>query len=144
MSTEPEGKVFYGLALVDEHGDGVEPEGPWDSLRYDWEKFYIERKGGLPEPGGTSCRTPEWDKWRADRRALLEAGGVDVEMAGYEDNLISLIVIRESYIRAEWSEIKPLKSLEAKPEWDQKLHDWCELMGVEWREPGWYVASLYF
>jgi hypothetical protein len=146
MGTNPYGKVFYGFALVDEDGEAIEPEGPWEQndLYSGWEEFYIEKQGGLPRPDSQDYRGPEWSEWRAKRKALMDSCPADVVLVGSEYNLISCIVIRDSYAQAEWSEIKPLKATGTKPDWDQQLRDWCELMGIEWREPGWYVASLYF
>lgn len=149
MGTDPHGLVFYGFALVDEDGYAIEPEGAWrqgehDSLYVDWEEFYIQTTGGLEEPVDDDYHSPEWAEYRAKREALLKAGGVSVELAGYDENLIKVICIKETWTRAEWAEVLPIKSLEVHPEWARQLRAWCEVMGILWQEPGWYVAALYF
>jgi hypothetical protein len=139
MGTTPEGKVFYGFALVDEDG---EPLG--DIVPSNWEETYIKEQGGLPRPEENNYRSPEWDEWRAKRHAMIAACPVDTELIGYDDYLATCVVIRESFAKAEWGEVVPLKTLETKAEWEQQLRDWCNMLGVPYRQPGWYVASLYF
>lgn len=148
MGTDPHGLVFYGFALVDEEGQAIEPWQDEDedvSLYCDWEKSWIKKHGGLPpKPSNLDYQSQEWNDWRATYRAMMDACSVKVALAGYGENLINCIVIKESYVRAEWTEILPIKSLETKAEWDKQLQEWCNLLGVEYRQPGWHVACLYF
>lgn len=149
MGTDPHGLVFYGFPLVAEDGEPVNPWASEDeddeneeeldtpSPYTDWEEIYLKAKG-LAES------TDDVKTWREKRRTTLDAGGVDVVLAGYGECLIDCIVIKESYVRAEWGEVLPLKTLETKPEWDGQLREWCETLGIEYRQPGWFVAALYF
>lgn len=154
MGTDPHGLVFYGFALVDEDGSAIQPwqdgesedneEEDSVSLYCDWEEVYIEKKGGISKPVTYDYHAPEWEEWRAKREFLLKSGNVDVVLAGYSENLINCIVIKESYVRAEWDKILPLKILEAKPEWDKQIQEWCKLLDIEYHQPSWHVAALYF
>lgn len=134
MSTDASGLVFYGFPLVDEDGEAAEPWKPTGGglVFSRWEQRYLKAKGAFDgiTPG--------------QYEAMTGSCPVDVHLAGYSGNLISCVVIRESFVEAEWAEVKPLKTLETKPEWDSQLREWCELLDVPYLQPGWFVASLYF
>lgn len=148
MGTYPYGLVFYGFALVDENGQAIEPWESEDvdeevSLYTDWQERLTEKKGNAM-PKHKEWSAPEWGAFWEKQRAVEEASPVKVALAGYSENLINCIVVKESYVRVEWADILPITNLEIKPEWDKQLQEWCNLLGVEYRQPGWHVACLYF
>lgn len=152
MSTDASGQVFYGFALIDR--EAIEPweneteddEEEVESPYTDWENRYIKAKGGLgyDTPPSEDYRGKDWEEYRRRYKAMMDACPVDVQLAGYDDALITCILIKETFVRAYWADVKPLKTLETKPEWDQQLREWCELLDVPYLQPGWFVASLYF
>ena len=151
MGNSPHGLVFYGFALVDEDG---EPVNPWaneddsddeegSSVYVDWQERLAIIKGAV-KPGHTSYDAPEWKAFHDKQNGVEGASPVDVVLAGYGECLIDCIVIKESYVRADWGEVLPIKTLEALPEWDEQIREWCKTLGIEYRQPGWFVAALYF
>lgn len=148
MGGDPRGMVFYGFALIDEKGKPVEPWGAagGSATFLGWEERYLKAKGGAEYdvPANANYLGRDWENWRQESGALIDACSVDVQLAGYDGNLVSCVVIKKTFVEAYWAEIKPLKTLETKPEWDSQLREWCELLGVPYLKPGWFVASLYF
>lgn len=150
MGSEPHGLVFYGFPLVDEDGEPVNPwaseddeEEEGDDPYCDWgERLAIAR--GAAKPEHKDYNSSDWGTFFKKKAEAKEASPINVALAGYGECLIDCIVIKESYVRAEWGEVLPLKTLETKPEWDGQLREWCETLGIEYRQPGWFVAALYF
>ena len=65
-------------------------------------------------------------------------------ISGYDDNLGSNIIIKETQIESDWGSAVVLKPFETKPEWIVAIKDYCETMGVPYQEPVWFLTSLYF
>lgn len=162
MGVDPSGRVFWGFPMNDSDGEPVKwPWEPQESDEYeepeydedgwmiedehdspDWEEVFATKKGlNKPDPE-TATEEEKSAYWRA-LNELEKSSPVTVELAGSDYSMINCVVIKESFVSVEWSEIQPF-SPEVKPEWEQQLRDWCDLMGVPYRQPGWHVASLYF
>jgi hypothetical protein len=70
------------------------------------------------------------------------------ELFGYDGFIYYAFIIKQSIVRAEWSQSKLLhpNHLFVKPNWDTTLLTQAKLLGlyVEGLEPNWYLVSLYF
>lgn len=141
MSTDSTGKVAYGIPSTDDYNIREKLES--DDGDFDWENAYYEKKSGLAYPNFDTQRE-EWNKWIADKRSFLNQCPVDLMLSGSDYELAENIVIKSTRLSAAWGEIVPIKSLETKPEWDEAIKDFCETMGLEYRQPIWFLTSLYF
>ena len=153
MGTDACGKIAFGIpssedlpireilqgATKDENGywSGEDGDGP------DAEDRYFIAKSGKVCPDFETDR-PGWDKWHEDKRDFMKDHPIDVMLSGSDYELRYNIVIKDTALSSEWGEIKPIKSLEIKPEWIDALKDYCETMSVPYQEPVWFLTSLYF
>jgi hypothetical protein len=142
MSTRPYGIVFWGFPMIDEAGEPVPL--PWeedDEVYADAEGVYLEKHDFPAEP--TAEVGPALDRWRQDRKALLDGCPITVEIAGRDGAVVSLVALKESFFEVSpYQEIVQEFDATVSPEWSSQLYDWCVLMRVEYREPGWHVAAL--
>ena len=69
--------------------------------------------------------------------------GIDTLVIGVMDWTYYAVAVKESITRSDYSEAE-FTPQEAKPEWNEKLKAWCEELGVEYRQPKWYVAAAYW
>lgn len=155
MGTSTNAILFYGYVFDDEGSRPYE-----DDNDEDWESRYARLSGlvGPEEPYPDGVRnsktheyeyTPEeqkivdkhtafWDK----QRKLVEKCGVVVDTHCSCDCPMPFVAVTKSKIvshRGEWSEIK---SLDVGEDWNQKLKDFCQLMGIKTKgKPKWYLVS---
>lgn len=133
--------LFWGLC-------GDEEEGHWSNigLNYEdtdyiklpededgdeeWENVYVSRKG---HPNA------EWDT----KKELIEKSGCTICTHCSFDYGMPYVAIEKSEVRNYQGNLTEIKTLEVQPDWEQKLRKFCEVMGIKWSEPKWWLVSLY-
>lgn len=135
MSTNPHGELFWGFPVDKEdvtRGD--------DSMFLSEASFYFEAKG-IHVPQSKDYKSPEWDAWREKGKTVP---GV-VRLYGYGDEIKHFVAVKESFFDSEWGEmIKLPDGLAVKDHWRATLKEFCDVLGIPWREPAWHLTSLYF
>ncbi|KKN98816.1 hypothetical protein LCGC14_0140570 [marine sediment metagenome] len=102
----------------------------------DWEEIYATKKG-LHYP--SEPRNEYWDA----KRKLVKESGCEIGTHCSFDYGMPYIAITESEIRAYQGCPEKIETLEVKSDWEQKLREFCGVMGIKWSEPRWWIVSLY-
>jgi hypothetical protein len=138
MGNCPSVDVFYGFAtqdaslIPDKDDDSYEPI--FD--HYEWQEEFYKRIG-KPYPGWTVKPQPE----------IAEAGCI-IDTHGYCDEPGLFLGIIGSHLHSDWDSIKvvdPSHFLSGMHpnHWDQKLQQFCELMGINFQKPQWLMVCSY-
>lgn len=151
MGSTPRGILFYGFPLADTEDES--PLFPWGLDEYEeddsggWEKAYFSSVG-LENLSVDHTRFRNDTEYNAEVRTYWykrnEAKarlGVDIGFAGY-DGYTSYYLSAYS-CSSEWGAMT-IASMEIKPEWNEKIKHFCEMVGIEYQQPAWYLTSLYF
>jgi hypothetical protein len=122
------------------------PEGDEADALDDWEEIYAERKGVLL-PTMPFSKEPEVEKvyhafWDAKHRLIKECG-CKIDYHCHSNYGIPFVAISDSITCACRGEPKEIILLEIKPEWEMKLREFCDVMGIQWQEPKWWLASYW-
>lgn len=153
MGQSAEGVVFYGVVYSNDELDEIFPdaedgESGADLLHAKAYRYLAgKRDRDVSQPaspdGSQYYGTPEWDAWRERITAWVKLQ-CQTRRAGYSDNSeASYLYVSESYVSAEWSDTVLLKALVAEDEWESRLREYCDAVGLPWKEPGWYLTSHY-
>lgn len=131
--------LFYGVHF--EEGT----EFPWDEGDdNDVDGWYAE-KMGVPRPEG-EYNEKAYDKYRDERRPLLDKMGVEVGSHCSDKCPMPYISVRGTEVlacRGYPEEIDPKKLVQPSPKQIQALKDFLELAGLEWEEPKWWLVSYW-
>lgn len=139
MSTDAKALIYYGFPLE----DWDDPEFLYHELNETWEK---QRRPTEPEDK-SSYRTPEWDEWRTEMREWeASPENVKIDWSGCENDESYYVHAEGLEVSVEWGEQKPLAEVDllSQPEADKFIREFCEKTGIEYKQPGWHLASLYF
>ena len=132
--------IIYGMAT---HDTGLIPyeddDGCYEPIfdHYEWQKEFYERQD-KPYPGWSVKHPPE----------IAEAGCM-FGSHGYSDDSGLFLGIIDSHLRSDWdsiAEIDPLhfaQNSETLAKWNQKLKQFCELMGIPFQKPKWLMMCSY-
>jgi hypothetical protein len=154
MGTDIYGELCYGLIIDAEElktllRDATDDLGEQVSLPAMFED-YVAQKQGLSKPNlwdENKYKNDQeyqivWDRYWQARRGLLEVVGISLDYYGYEDSLVYMLRINESYERALKFEHTELgQSIVAKPNWQEQLHSFCQLLGVTFTQPQWILYA---
>jgi hypothetical protein len=139
MGSSPHGFVFWGIPLpTDDYGE--RGETPWEKHRA--REFYAAKKGVMEPEKKYVSGDPDYIAYWQAKEALVQAEPCKISQTGYGDFERDIAYVKASYVEVEWSEVKPF-STEVNPEWEGQLRAFCEVMEIEWTEPGWYVGTRY-
>ncbi len=125
MGISSDGIFFYGLLWKDEEKPPWKEPTP-DELtkaKYgepDWEELYEIRSG----------------------KKLEKSPVISGIHCSFEYSM-HYVAVRKSAVTASRGDPQKVKILTIDPEWEGELRKFCEIMGVKWREPAWWVTSLY-
>lgn len=171
MGTSTNAVLFYGYAWEDEKSNPWDDEDMDDEERDNagWEERYAFRMGvkppSRPYPEREVPRTREngWDStpkdytpeeqgiideycafWKKQRELAAESP-VEVGSHCSCECPMPYVCIRASEVTAHRGDAIEIKSLEAKPEWDAQLKDFCKLMGIKVgnKKPRWWLVSMW-
>ena len=156
MGMDVEGILFYGFEVGDSDWDS-----PWATALgddFDWEKLYLQKMGFVPKndlftPEGEyryQEGTPEYiaayKVWKADlavETSILDACPVTVFYHCSSDCPVWCVAIKEKYHQSSWGEAKKIVDLNVRPDSNNQLKKFCDLMGLEYADPNWYLVSYY-
>ena len=131
-------KIFYGLDF-DENNDANiilsnDPE----------EKYTIAC--GFPKPtipydafDNHAVYCVFWKK----KRELIDISGCEVDLHGYEDEPRYFIAIKSSITTVYQGDVKTVVLAEVQSDWDLKIKDFCDKIGVQYSQPSWKLVSYY-
>lgn len=137
MGTSTDAVLFYGI-----HAD----ENEWeDFIGEDWQET-LASKFGVHEPQ-VPYETPEqemlfhdyWDK--KDEICEKESCAIDFHCSG--EYPMPYAFVRASKTEACRGYPEEISGLTVQPEWDQELKGFCELMGIPWTQPKWWLVSYW-
>lgn len=130
MGISSDGILLYGLIWKDDRTPWKEPTPA------EFEKVGLDPEGSEGEP--------EWeDLYEMRSGKKLGACPVDVGVHCSYSHKMWFVGIKETVVRADRGHPQQAKILTVKPEWEAQLREFCEIMGIEWQTPAWWVASIY-
>ena len=138
MGVSSDAMLFYGFSAEDEDS--------WEEIfdGKDWDEAIAEKKG---------LRAPEVDysaseenkeihrAYWAKKVALLADEPCVFNMHCSDSCSILYVCIRESEVVASRGEAVEVKTLTVNLAWDGQLKAFCDLMGIPWQQPRWYLVS---
>lgn len=135
MGISSDAMLFYGFSADD--------EGDWDSLAdKDWEELYAEKKGITPPTVEYSEATRvEWRAYQAKVREARANEPCEIACHCSDGCSIPYVYIKDTHVTASRGDPQEVKTLETDPAWRDQLKAFCDLMGIPWQEPKWYIAS---
>ena len=136
MGQSTDAILFYGF-LIDEENDY-----PFMG-DIDVEDF-ISEKYGLAKPDLPYDENKEFyhEHWKINT-ALLKSIPVDINTHCSCDYPMYYVHIKSSKTTAYRGYPKKIDSLEVGIDWDEQLQIFCNLTGIEPKEFGWYLVSLW-
>jgi len=157
MGSNASATLFYGICAENEceywgnlGRDFDDPDYIEDPADTEWEKVYAQQMG-VSEPSApydrdnAEVKKLHEDYWDA-KRAIAKTSGCDIGTYGCGNGQTPIFVsIEESETRADWEGPTYLKPnvLDVEPEWREKLHKFCKVMGIKWQEPKWCIVVYY-
>lgn len=132
MGVSTDGILFYGIGLGEDSLD--EYRENW--THEEWDEEFYKRAGSLlyPAEGYYEAQQEARKKW-----------GVEIGIhCSYDYSMyyIALISHNHSASRGYPEEITP-EMIAVPADADEKIRAFCELMGIPFEQPKWYLASLW-
>lgn len=142
MGQSTDAILFYGF-----HAD----EGEWDEFigigdeeedgSTDWEDAFAAKKG-------TAAPTVEYESneelfsayWEAKRK-LIEAEPCEVDSHCSCDCPMPFVCVKKSKTTAWRGSPAEITSIAVESTWNEQLRTFCELMGIPWQKPRWWMVS---
>lgn len=132
MGTSTDAILFYGFSAED--------EGDWDKrLEDDWTDTFAAHKGVLSPDSGNDAFNAYWSK----KSQLLAAEPCEIDQHCSGAHPISFVYIAESKITASRGDAKEVGTIWIGERWRDQLKEFCNLMGIPWQEPKWYLVSYW-
>jgi hypothetical protein len=137
MGVSSDAILFYGFSAED--------EGTWEELEdTDWEEEFARRKGINPPAVAYSDATQaEWrEYWDKSRKARADEP-CEIDRHCSDGHPIPYVCIRGTHVTANRGSPQAVtpEFLTVDPRWNDQLKSFCDLMGIPWEEPKWYIAS---
>lgn len=146
MSVSTDGILFWGIAYGDQlNADAIAEECGIDKQDFTFEDLYAARMG-FPRPNVeyTTESKPLFNEYWDQRRELVKACTCEVEMyCSLEYTMWFACIKTSKYHVYRGYETEIPNGLASQPEWMQELKDFCELMGLEYRDPKWLLVSYW-
>jgi hypothetical protein len=141
MGVSTDAILFWGFS----GGEDEEGESWYRAeLREDWEAVYADKVGMCPPDAAYDPANSEvWRGYWREKRAVIAAGGVEIDQHCSSEHPIPFVAITASVIRASRGQMKPVAPLAAGGDWAEKLRAFCDLLGIPWQEPSWWLASYW-
>lgn len=169
MGTSTDAILFYGYCWTEEtskpwtigkdedededEGDEDEDEDP--EVRYAKAKGLVEPTGQYPETVDKHYKrrtdfTPaeqavidEYSVYWDRQRELTKASGCEVGTHCSSECPMPYVAVKESVLKSWRGYMTEINSLGVGWDWDDKLRDYCEVMGIDVSEkrPAWWLVS---
>lgn len=144
MGSSLTGILYYGFPIPGLRELLINELKDYDDLNNQWR---CQHEPVVPEDKG-DYRTPEWDEWREKLVAYKGSPDhIEIDCSGTEGSddphyvhAIALVIY------SDCEESVPLSDydLGPHPEHDAAIKRFCEMFGIEYRQPGWHLTALYF
>jgi len=100
---------------------------------------------GYGFPVGTVDKIPAWaEKWLSNKNELEAKYGLSLITHGSTHDPERLLVVEESIQEARQG--KPIflgQAIDAKPEWAEKIKEFCRKEGIEYQSPQYILCSYW-
>lgn len=156
MGVSTDAILFYGFTFTD--GEPSEDDYPWAEDYYEsgWEEYYTERVTGIKRPdidwdSYDTSHPDKWpdreryDDWQAIVKKAVDECPCDIDAHCSDDYPMLYVAIKSSVVRA-WRGYP--KEIEADMgvglrdvAWNKEIHKFCEIMGIEYEIPKWWLVS---
>lgn len=110
-----------------------------------WDLSQARLQAAVPKPEGVDQQSPEWEAWK-QRRSAWEIGQPGLLRRGYADVAPGpLIYMRASDHSVKWDQVLTIEPgmLKVDPDWEPVLWEYCETLGLPWKQPGWFLSAYY-
>lgn len=114
-----------------------------DEDYFDWEPIYASKMGLDEPPDSYEDHKDEYRTYREKRESLIEEAGCSIRMHCHDEFSMPLVAVSDSLTCANRGYPKEIKSMEVGEDWEAKLKKFCEIMGIKWAEPKWWLASYW-
>lgn len=132
MSISSDGILFYGFLIDEDKQEELERLFDYDETGIEEPEEYYAMK--VLNKGKVSYE--EYSE--LDKKEPCEIG-----MHCSYDYPMYYVGIKESELRAWRGYPKKIESFDINKKWNQQIKDFCKIMGIEYQEPDWYLASMY-
>lgn len=134
------GIVFWGFVIPDD------VELPWEAHdAAQWQDHFATVMELKPPEVAYEGNEEEYHTYYDQMQAAVVEAGCEVDATGDHEwaERPRFVHVTAGQIYASAPQVEPLDAgrLEVKPEWNAKLKSFCELMGIPFQEPGWYLTS---
>lgn len=143
MGIDISANVFYGFTY-DEAIDLADLVDDVDFKDNEWEDYYAFKKGVMKPTAPFEQNRELYTQYWNERRKLTSECPVAIDWHGSaydEEYFYPYIHIKNTGGHADLGEATELKSLDIKPEWNDQIKEFCSVMGIEYKEPKWYLVS---
>lgn len=141
MSSDPSAIIYYGFPI------DCPDEGSGGKCYHDMNSEWKTHAGPQEPLDKSNFRTPDWDAWRDNVREYEKTNRhVTIAWSGASDSESYYVSAEGIKHEVEWDEQKPLTGVDLgpQPEADRHIKEFCEMFGIEFKQPGWHLAALYF
>lgn len=123
MGMDVSADIIYGFPVGGEWTPESDEVVPEEGLIEDIEAIYATKMGVDPAEA--------WKHWRNAPAEIVSAGSLS---GGCSTQYLTL---RAALIAGTWDgpTILSAEMMQVKPEWEQELRSFCELMGIPWQKP---------
>jgi len=146
MGNSADAIVFFGIHFE----EGAEGEWAWveepEKYGETWENFYADKVHKISPPEvpweeDEELYSSYWDEVRRVER--LSPCVIGTHSSG--ECPMYYVALARTVESASWDEPAELglSSLEVSDSELQQLKEFCEVMGLQWAEPKWYLASYW-
>lgn len=153
MGMDCYGILYYGFPLEQDAGDTEFPKWAYDedgdldldrwsdiylkSIGYDETGYSFDPKRYREDADYAAEIRKIWDT----RSQLLKQSGVAVARSGYDGNLVHFVFTLK--VSSEWGQMIPI-DMTVQPQWEDQLKKFCEVTGIPYQQPQWYLTSKWF
>ena len=149
MGVSTDGILFYGIAYGEdgEHfeiSELAESNG-LDENDFEFEDLYALKVGvDRPKEAFSKASEPLYHQYWDKKREVNQQSGCEVGTYCSDGSPMYYVCIRDSEYTANRGYATEIPDgLTAKPEWKDKLKEYCGLMGLPYMEPAWLLVSYW-
>lgn len=150
MSVSTDAILFWGIPYGDEEIDrsifAAKFNLVGDHDDYEWETIYASAVG-IREPDEPWSDEPyarqKFIEFWEQKRWQYRASQCEVGTYSSYQYPMYFACVSASIIIARRGSHSEVESISVHPEWRGKLRNFCDILGLPWREPKWTMVSLW-
>jgi len=140
MSISTDANLYYGIQL----GTGEDITFPWKKEDLDWKEYYAMQMGLPPiEAPYTDETRNEYRQYWEKKNKLVETSKCSIGTHCSCDYPMYYVTINKSELRAPRGYPVVVGNIKIEEDWDNALKQFCELMGLEYEQPQWWLSSMW-